>query len=164
LNASYHSHTKTTLKYLQDVLCGISSNIHLFQWYHKRYSMIKILKIDSLLHYIKCISEMGSAANSDSEILEATHKILIKDGYHTSSNVNCILQMLWWEMHLFHIKSRVSILLHIMQSNPLWPKAYTQTKLLLVDSLVSHKLSPGLIPRIAGVMSKHSMIASLTFP
>jgi len=60
--------------------------------------MSVILKIQFLLHYIECITEMDSAATSDTEISEATHKNLIKDGYHSSNKVNYILQMLWWEM------------------------------------------------------------------
>ena len=53
LITSYHSHTETTLKYLQDALSGISSNIHLFLPYRKSHSMSKIPKIHSLLHYIE---------------------------------------------------------------------------------------------------------------
>ena len=56
LIASYHSHTETTLNYLQHALSGITNSIHLFLPYHKSHSMSKIPKIDSLLHYIKCIS------------------------------------------------------------------------------------------------------------
>jgi len=82
LITSYHSHTETTLKYLQDALSGISSNIHLFLPYRKSHSMSKIPKTHSLLHYIKCIREMDSADNSDTEISEAAQKNLIKDGYH----------------------------------------------------------------------------------
>jgi len=41
--------------------------------------MNMIPKIHSLLHYIECISVMGSADNSDTEISEATHKKLIND-------------------------------------------------------------------------------------
>jgi len=94
LITSYHSHTETTLKYLQDALSGISSNIHLFLPYCKSHSISKIPKIHSLLHYIKCIREMGSADNSDTEISEAVHKNLIKDGYRSSNKVNYIPQML----------------------------------------------------------------------
>jgi len=123
LIASYHSHTETILKYTQDVLRGISSNIHLFLPYRKSHSMSKIPNIHSLLHYIECIREMGSANNSDTKISEATHKNLIKDGYHSFNKVTYIPQMLRWEMRLFHIKSRVSILLHIIKSDPLSSKA-----------------------------------------
>jgi hypothetical protein len=126
--------------------------------------MSKIPKIHSLLHYIECIREMGSADNSDTEISEAAHKNLIKDGYRSSNKVNYIPQMLRWEMRLFHIKSRVSILLHIVKSDPLSPKADICRKLLVGDSLASDKLSPGLIPHINGVMSKRNTIATLTFP
>jgi hypothetical protein len=52
LIASYHSLTETTLKYLQDMLSGISSNIHLFLPYHKSHSISQISKIHSLLHYV----------------------------------------------------------------------------------------------------------------
>jgi hypothetical protein len=38
LIASYHSQTETTLKYLQDELSGISSNIHLF--YHTAKAIV----------------------------------------------------------------------------------------------------------------------------
>jgi len=164
LFTSYHSHTDTTLKYLQDALSGISSNIHLFLPYRKSHSMRMIPKIQSLLHYIECIREMGSADNSDTKISEATHKNLIKDGYRFSNNVHYIPQMLRWETRLFHIKSRVSILLHIVKLDPLSPKADICRKLLVGDSLASNKLSPGLIPHINGVMSKRNTIATLTFP
>jgi len=162
--ASYHSHTKTILKYLQDALSGISSNIYLFQPYHKSHGMSKILKIYSLLHYIECIKEMGSADNSDNEISEGVHKNLIKDGYHSSNQVRNILQMLRWETRLFHIKLRVGILLHIVKSDPLSPKADICRKLLVWESLASDKLSPSSIPRINGVMRKHNTIATVTFP
>jgi len=164
LIASYHSHNETTLKYLQDALSGISSNIHLFLLYRKSHSMRKIRKVHSLLHYIECNREMGSADNSDNKISEAAHKNIIKDGYHSFNKVNYIPQMLRWEIHLFHIKSKVSILRYIIQSDPLSPKEDICRKLLVPDFLTSDKLSPSLIPRINGVMSKHSMIATLTFP
>jgi len=164
LITSYHSHRETTLKYLQDALSGISSNIHLFLPYRKSHSMSKITKIHSLLHYIECIREMGSANNSDTEISEAAHKNLIKDGYRSSNKVNYIPQMSRWETRLCHNKSRVSISRHIVKSDPLSPKADIRRKLLVGDSLASDKLSPGSIPRINGVMSKHNTIASLTFP
>jgi hypothetical protein len=71
LIASYHSYTETTPKYLQDALSAISSNIHLFLPYRKSHSISMIRKIHSLLHYIECIREMGSAHNSDTVISEA---------------------------------------------------------------------------------------------
>jgi hypothetical protein len=113
LITSYHFHTETTLKYLQAALIGISSNIHLFLPYRKRHSMSKIPTIHSLLYYIECIREMGSPDNRDTEISEAAHKNLIMDAYCCSNKVNYIPQMLRWEMCLFHIKSRVSVLLHL---------------------------------------------------
>ena len=164
LITSYHTHTETTFKYLQDALSGISSNIHLFLPYRKSHRMSKLPKIHSLLHYIECIREMGSADTSDTEISEAAHKNLIKEGYRSSNKVNYIPQMFRWESRLFHIKSRVSILLHIVESDPLSPKADICRTLLVGDSLASDKLSPGLIPRINGVMSKCNTIATLTFP
>ena len=164
LIASYHSHTKTMLKYLLDVLSGISSNIHLFLPYRKSHSMSKIPKIHLLLHYIKCITEIGSDDHCDIEISEAAHKIIIKDCYHSSNKVNYIQQMMQWKTCLFHIKLRVSILLHILKSDSLSPKADIGRKLLVEDLLASDKLSPGLIPRINAVMSKRNTIATLTFP
>ncbi|KAF8252244.1 hypothetical protein K440DRAFT_510335, partial [Wilcoxina mikolae CBS 423.85] len=98
LIAGYHSHTKTTLRYLQDALHGISRNIHLFLPYHYNQSISKIFKIHSLFHYMECIKEMGSADNSDTEVSEPTHKILIKDGYRASNKVDYIPQMLQWEI------------------------------------------------------------------
>jgi len=107
---------------------------------------------------------MGSADNSDTEIAEAPHKNLLQDGCHSSNKVNYIPQMLRWETRLFHMKSRVSILLHIIKSDPLSPNTDMCRKLLVGDSLVSDKLSPGMIPHINGVMSKRNTIATLTFP
>jgi len=77
LIASYHSHTETMLKYLQDALSAISSNIHLFLPYRMSHSMCKIPEIHSLLHYIECSREIGYADHSDTEISEAAHKNLI---------------------------------------------------------------------------------------
>jgi len=107
---------------------------------------------------------MGSADNSDTEISEAAHKILIKDGYRSSNMVNYIPQMLRWETRLFHFKLRVIILLHIVKLDPHSPKADICRKLHVGDSLASDQLSLGLIPRINGVMSKRNTIATLTFP
>jgi hypothetical protein len=67
LIASYYSHTKTTLKYLQHALSGFGSNIHLFLRYHKSHSMKQILKFHSILNYHNWIMDMGSTDNSDSE-------------------------------------------------------------------------------------------------
>jgi len=126
--------------------------------------MNKIPNIHSLFHYIECIREMGFADNSDTEISEAPHNNLIKDGYCSSNKVGYIPQMLQWEMHLFHIKSRVSILLHIVNLHFFPPKADIFKGLLLRDPQVSNKLSPRLIPRINGVISKCKTIVTLTFP
>ncbi|KAF8252847.1 hypothetical protein K440DRAFT_509360, partial [Wilcoxina mikolae CBS 423.85] len=97
LIAGYHSHTETTLRYLQDTLHGISRNIHLFLTYRHNQSISKIPKIHSLFHYIECIKEMGSVDNSDTEVSEAVHKNLIKGGYRASNKVDYIPQMLRWE-------------------------------------------------------------------
>jgi len=67
-------------------------------------------------------------------------------------------------MRLFHIKSRVSNVPHMVQSDPLSLMADICRELLVGDSLASDKLSPSLIPHINGVMSKYSMIATLTLP
>jgi len=139
--ASYHSHTQTMLKYLQDTLSGIRSNIHLFLPYHKSHSMSKIPKIHSLLHYIECNREICSANNSDTKISEPTDKNLIMDGYCSSNKVNCILQILRWEMCPFRTRSRVTIRLHMGISNPLSPMADIRTQLLGGDCLVSDILS-----------------------
>jgi len=116
LITSYHSHPKTTLKDLQDALSGISSKIHLFLTYRNRHSMSEIPEIDSLLHHIECIREMGSHDNSDTEISEAAHETLLKDGYHYSQLVSNIPQMLQWETHPFDIKSRVRVRRHIFNT------------------------------------------------
>ncbi|KAF8247655.1 hypothetical protein K440DRAFT_516648, partial [Wilcoxina mikolae CBS 423.85] len=97
LIARYHSHTETTLRYLQDTFHGISRNIHLFLPYRHNQSISKIPKIHSLFHYIKCIKEMGSDDNSDTEVSEAAHKNIINDGYRASNKVDYIPQMLRWE-------------------------------------------------------------------
>ncbi|KAF8254221.1 hypothetical protein K440DRAFT_531750, partial [Wilcoxina mikolae CBS 423.85] len=94
LIAGFHSDTETTLLYRQDVLHGISRNIHLLLPYRLNQSIRKIPKIHSLFHYIECIKEMDSADNSDTEVSEATHKNLINDGYRASNKVDYILQML----------------------------------------------------------------------
>jgi len=161
---SYHSHTKTMLKYLHDALCGISNNLHLCLVCRKSHSISKIPKIHSHLHYIQFTREMGTANNSYTEISETTHKILIKDSYRASNKVNCILQMFWWGTHIIDIKSSVRILLHIVISDPISPKSAIRRKLLVRDSLASDKLSPALIPHINRVMSKCNRIVTITFP
>jgi len=70
--------------------------------------------------------------------------------------------MFRWETWIFHIILRVSILLPIVEPDPLSPTAYICSKLTLGDSPTSEKLSPCLIPYINRVMSKCSMIATLT--
>ncbi|KAF8241499.1 hypothetical protein K440DRAFT_509920, partial [Wilcoxina mikolae CBS 423.85] len=97
LIAGYHSHTETTLRYLQDALHAISRSIHLFLPYRNNQSINKIPKIHSLFHYIECIKEMGSADNSDTEVSEATHKNIFEDGYPASNQVDYIPQLLRWE-------------------------------------------------------------------
>ncbi|KAF8241912.1 hypothetical protein K440DRAFT_567352, partial [Wilcoxina mikolae CBS 423.85] len=92
--AGYHSHTETTLQYLQDTLHGISRNIHLFSPYRHNQCINKIPKMHSLFHNIECIKKIGSANNSDTEVSEATHKSLVEDGYCASNKVNYIPQML----------------------------------------------------------------------
>jgi len=95
LIASYHSHSETALKHLQDALCGISSNVYLFLPYRRSHSTSKILKNNTLLHYMECIREMGSAETSDTEMSEAAQKNLIEDVYHSFNKVNHVPQM-WW--------------------------------------------------------------------
>ncbi|KAF8252853.1 hypothetical protein K440DRAFT_518881, partial [Wilcoxina mikolae CBS 423.85] len=97
LIVGYHSHTETTLRYLQDTLDGISRNIHLFLPYCHNQSISKIPKIHSQFHYNECFKDMGSPDNSDTEVSEAAHKNLIKDGYRASNKVDYIPQMLRWE-------------------------------------------------------------------
>ncbi|KAF8251312.1 hypothetical protein K440DRAFT_515952, partial [Wilcoxina mikolae CBS 423.85] len=97
LIVGYHSHTETTLRYLQDALHSISRNIHLFLPYRHNQSISKIPKIHSLFDYVECIKEMGSPDNSDTEVSKAIHENLFKDGYRTSNKVGYILQMLRWE-------------------------------------------------------------------
>jgi hypothetical protein len=107
---------------------------------------------------------MGSADISYTKINAAAHKNLIKDGYHSFNKVKYIPQMLRWKTHLFHIKSKDSILQHTFKSYPLSPKADIWGKLLVGDSLASDKLSCCLISRITGVRNKLNTIATLTFP
>ena len=79
--------------------------------------MCKIPIIHFHLHYVECIKEMSSADNSDMKISEAAHQNLIKDGYH-SSNKNYILQLVGCKTHRFRIKSRVCLLMHVIESDP----------------------------------------------
>jgi len=112
VTASYHFHTKTTLNYLQDTLCGICCNIHLFLPYRKSYSMSKLPTIHSFPHCIEWIREMGSASNSDTKISEAADTNLIKNGYHSSNRVKYIPQMLQLE-YTYLISSQWSVFYYI---------------------------------------------------
>jgi len=163
LITSYHSHTETMLKYLQDALSGLSSSIHPFLPYCKSHSISKMRTIHTLLHYIECTREMGSADNSDTKISGATYKNLIKGGYHSTNKVYYIPQIIRWETRLFHIKLRVSILLCIFYSDPLLPNTDKCRTFLVGNTLVSNKLSPSLIPGINGEMSNRNMIATMIF-
>ncbi|KAF8241472.1 hypothetical protein K440DRAFT_517780, partial [Wilcoxina mikolae CBS 423.85] len=96
LIAGYHFHTETTFQYLQNALHGISRNIHLFLPYRHNQSISKIPIIPFLFHYQKCIKDLGSADNRYTEVSEAAHKNLIKDGYCASNKVDYIRQMLRW--------------------------------------------------------------------
>jgi len=162
--ASYHSHTEAILKYLLDALCGISCNIHCIQQYNKSYCISKIRHIYYVLHYIKCIRAMVSPDNGDTNISEAVHKNLTKNGDDCSNEGNIIPQILWSETHLFHIHLSVCILLHIIKLYPLSQKADICRMLLLGDSLESDKLSPSLVSHINRGLSKCSTIATLAFP
>jgi len=164
LIASYHSPTKTTLKYLQAVLRATSSNICTSLPYHKSHLMHLIPWFHSHIHCIEFIRVMAFANTCDTIISEVAHKHLTMDGDDFSNNVIYIPQILRWEMYLFHIKLRVSIPLHIIKSDPLLLKADICRKILVAHSLASRKLSRYLIPRIDGVISKHNTIATLTFP
>jgi len=72
--------------------------------------------------------------------------------------------MLQWAMWLFHIKSWVTIQLHIVKSDPLSPKSDMCKKCLMGDSLASAKISCSIVPDINTVITERSMIATLTFP
>ncbi|KAF8241847.1 hypothetical protein K440DRAFT_504277, partial [Wilcoxina mikolae CBS 423.85] len=94
LIAGFHSHTKTTLQYLQDTLHHISRNIHLCLPYCHNQYIRKILIIHSLFHYIECIKEINSTNNNDNIVSEAANKNLIKDCCHESNKDDYIQQML----------------------------------------------------------------------
>ncbi|KAF8245028.1 hypothetical protein K440DRAFT_504296, partial [Wilcoxina mikolae CBS 423.85] len=96
LVAGYHSHTDSTLRYLQNVLHSISRIIHLFLPYRHNQSISKIPKIHCLFHYIECIKKIGSTDNSDTDVSDAAHNNLIKDSYRASNKVDYIPQMLQW--------------------------------------------------------------------
>ncbi|KAF8241240.1 hypothetical protein K440DRAFT_646462 [Wilcoxina mikolae CBS 423.85] len=107
---------------------------------------------------------MGSADNGDTEVSEAGHKNVIKDGYRVSNKVNYIPLMLRWETPLFHIKSRVSILRYMIEAAPLSAKPDTYRKLLMGDSYSCNKPIPSLNPRMNGVMKKRNTIAHVAVP
>jgi len=123
-----------------------------------------IPKIHSLLHYIECFGETGSPSNNDTEISGVFHMNFILDHYHSFNMGHYIWQIIQLEMPLFHLKLWVSILLHIVKWDPISWKADICRKHLVEDSPASDKLSPRLIPRITGVMSESSAIATLSFP
>jgi len=79
LIATYHSHTETKLKYLQDMLCVISNSIHQFLPYRIIHSMSKIPTIHSLLHNIECIREMNATDINYSKMSEAAQEYPVKD-------------------------------------------------------------------------------------
>ncbi|KAF8248259.1 hypothetical protein K440DRAFT_642723 [Wilcoxina mikolae CBS 423.85] len=146
LIAGYHTYIKTTHRYFQDELHGISRNINFFLPYRYNQSISKISKIHSQFHYIECIKEMDSTDNSDTEVSEAIHKNHIKDRYRASN------------------KSRDSILRYMIEAASLSAKAYTYRKLLMGDSHSYDKPILSLNLRINGVMKKRNTIPSLAFP
>ena len=104
LIASYHSHSDSTLGYLQDALNAISRGLPLFLDYRKSDDASGIPKLHAIYHYIECICEMGSSNNTDMEQTESAHQWLIKDGYWASNKVEYVPQILEWERRLFHNK------------------------------------------------------------
>jgi hypothetical protein len=121
--------------------------------------MSKIPKIHSLLDYVECIREIGTADNTDTKICEAAYKNHIKNSYHSSKNIEYSLQPLGWEMCLFHIKSKVFLLLHIGKSDHVLPKTDICRLLLLGKSLASNGISPSLMACTNRVIRKCSMIS-----
>src|SRR5438270_587761 len=162
LIASYHSHSETTLKYLQNALSGINRGLPLFAEFRETNNFSGIPKIHALSHYIKCIREMGSADNSDTECTEEAHSWLIKSAYRSTNKMDLkyVAQMLQWEQRLFNVKSRVSILRHIITAYPDSPKS-TVCKLLVDPEPDKSTLRT---PQINGLARKRTPLTSLTLP
>ena len=72
--ASYHSHSDSTLGYIQDVLNVISRGLPLFSDFRKSDNASGILKLPAIYHYIECIREMGSSDNMDMEQMDLAHR------------------------------------------------------------------------------------------
>jgi len=121
---------KSALKYLPDLLSGISSLIPLFLPYIKSRSISNIPENHTLLYNIAYIMDTGSTDTCDSNIFHATHKDHCKHGYYTSNQINHIL-LLWCKIHQFHTKLKVSILLHIFNQIP------SCKSLIFIDSFFS---------------------------
>ena len=71
---SYHSHSDSTLGYLQDTHNAISRGLPLFSDFRKSDNASGISKLHEIYHYIECIHEMGSSDNIDTEQTELAYR------------------------------------------------------------------------------------------
>ena len=154
----YHSHSDSTLGYLQDALNAISRGLPLFSDFRKSDDASGIPKLHSIYHYIECIREMGSSDNTDTEQTESAHRWLIKDGYRASNKVEYVPQILEWERRLFHIKGRVNLYRYII-SHHRSSRHALRCQLLVEPLPIPPEITP---PRLSGLEGSRILLASLT--
>ena len=158
LITSYHSHSDSTLGYLQDALNAISRGLPHFSNFRKSDDASGIPKLHTIYHYIECIREMGSSDNMDTEQTESAHRWLIKDGYRASNKVEYVPQILERERRLFHIKGRVNLYLYIISHH--WSSRDALRCQLLVEPLpIPSEIA---LPRLSGLEGSRIVLASLT--
>lgn len=80
LITGYHTHSDSTLAYLQDALNAIGCYLLHFSDFRKSDDASGIPKLHAIFHYVECIREIGSADNMDTEQTESAHRWLIKTG------------------------------------------------------------------------------------
>jgi hypothetical protein len=162
--SGYHSHTQTTLGYMQEALDGVKSGFHLWADYrpaNEDPNCAHIPTIHFMDHYIETIKDMGTADNSDTEFTEATHRWLCKNAYRTTNKVDYIPQILAWKSRLFYIKARISILRYILERDPNGRHAAIARMMLVYDVPDARTLK---LPHIIGLSRKKIMIRHLRLP
>ena len=158
LITSYHSHSDSTLGYLQDAHNAISRSLPLFSDFCKSEDASGIPKLHTIYHSIECIREMHSSDNTDMKQTESAYRWLIKNGYWASNKVEYVSQILEWERRLFHIKGRVNLYRYIILHHR--SSRHALRCQLLVEPLpIPPEIAP---PRLSGLESSRILLSSLT--
>ncbi|KAI5801105.1 hypothetical protein EDC01DRAFT_780849 [Geopyxis carbonaria] len=166
LISGYHHHTEDTLGYLKEALDGMAAGMHLWAPYRNSTntgddSNVKVPTMHAMSHYIECIQDVGSCDHTDTEAFESAHHWMCKLAYRASNKVNYDVQMLAWEQRLFYIKSRLSVLRHILKEKPTSRHADLCLRMLINKPMLPKAIAA---PALIGIShGRRLKISTLTF-